>query len=87
MTEIEKLHERIITLETQLALYREQHETVGNELARLQEEHDLRQKENRGWVTTYLQLLSDIDALKAEMSRLEPEPESDSRDVSFLRKN
>jgi hypothetical protein len=87
MTEIEKLSERITTLETQLALYREQHESVSNALARLQEEHDLRQKENQGWVTTYLQLLSEIDALKVELSRIEPEGGYDLQNFSVLRSN
>ena len=87
MTEVEKLSERIITLETQLALYREQHESVSNALARLQEEHDLRQKENQGWVTTYLQLLSEIEALKVELSRLGPGSEYDSRKFSVSYSN
>jgi predicted nuclease with TOPRIM domain len=86
MTETEKLHERITALEAQIVLYRERHESVSNDLARLQEAHDLRQGENRGWLQIYLQLLSDLEALKADVSRLEPQTESDSRDVSVRSK-
>jgi hypothetical protein len=87
MIEIERLSERIATLEAERALYREQHESVSNALAHLQEEHALRQKENQGWVTTYLQLLSEIRDLKAELSRLGPESEYNSRDFSGSRPN
>lgn len=85
-TEIDKLHERITTLEAQIAFYRERHESVSSELRRLRKANDQHQDENRDWLRTYLQLLSDIDALKVELSRLEPQTESDSHDVSVRTK-
>jgi chromosome segregation ATPase len=87
MTEIERLQERITTLEAQVALYRDQHESVSDELVRLREANDRRQNENRGWLTIYLQLLSEIEHLKADVSRLKSETEADSRDLSVLQKN
>jgi hypothetical protein len=87
MTEIERLHERIANLEAQIALDRDRHKSVSAELAHLRDANDRRQNENRSWLAIYIQLLSDIERLKADVSHLKPEAGLDSPDFSAQLKN
>jgi SMC interacting uncharacterized protein involved in chromosome segregation len=74
------LSEQIKNLESMTSLLRERLSHLESQSAKIQDANTRLDTENRGWLNTYQQLLSDADVQAGQISRLQSELDARKRE-------